>query len=298
MLVAEFACLSAGSALSLRMGLKGMMSMKRAGVIGDPVEHSLSPHMQNAAMEAAGVDARYELWQTSREELPGRIASLRDPAVLGANVTVPHKQAVMELVDGITETARRIGAVNTIIPTEDGLLGDNTDAYGFRTSIIEKIGMPLLRTALVLGAGGASRAVIVALQDMGADRVVIANRTDSTAAELAQEFGVEMTPWISARETTFPEVDLLINATSLGWYDELPVSKGDLAALPRHAVVMDLTYRHTAFLQAAEARGHATIDGLGMLIHQGARAFTLWTGLAAPVEAMRTAVLEEQARRA
>lgn len=272
--------------------------MKRAGVIGDPVEHSLSPLMQNAAMRTMGVDARYELWPTTAGALFETIAGLRQPDILGANVTVPHKQAVMTLVDEVTETARRIGAVNTIIVAAGGLRGDNTDAYGFRTSIVEKIGMPLLRTAVVLGAGGASRAVIVALQEMGADRVVIVNRTDATAADLAQEFKVEMMPWTAAREMALPEADFLVNATSLGWRDEMPVSASDLSRLPKHAVVMDLTYRHTAFLQAAESRGHAVVDGLGMLIHQGARAFTLWTGLDAPVDVMRAAVLEEQARRA
>jgi shikimate dehydrogenase len=271
--------------------------MKRAGVIGDPVEHSLSPHMQNAALREAGIDAQYELWQTSLEDLPARIASLRSSDILGANVTVPHKQAVMELVDDVTDVARKIGAVNTIIPTKDGLLGDNTDAYGFRTSITEKIGMPLLRTVVVLGAGGASRAVIVALEEMDADRVVIANRTDSRAATLAQEFGVEMAPWSAVREMVFSDVDFLVNATSLGWQDELPISEKDLSRLPKQAVVMDLTYRDTALLRAASARGHAVLDGLGMLIHQGARAFELWTGIAAPVEVMRSAVLAEQAKR-
>jgi shikimate dehydrogenase len=271
--------------------------MKRAGVIGDPVDHSLSPCMQSAAMQEAGIDAKYSLWPTSLEELPARIASLRSLDVLGANVTVPHKQAVIDLVDGVTETARRIGAVNTIIPTADGLLGDNTDAYGFRASITEKIGMPLLRTVVVLGAGGASRAVIVALQEMGAERIVITNRTDSRAATLAQEFGVEMAPWEEVSEMALPETDLLVNATSLGWHDELPISQKDLARLPKSAVVMDLTYRNTALLQAAGAHGHAVIDGLGMLVHQGARAFQLWTGVSAPVEAMRAAVLAEQAKR-
>ena len=272
--------------------------MKYAGVIGDPVEHSLSPAMQNAALQEAGLAARYELWPTPADEVPARISGLRSQGILGANVTVPHKQAVMGLLDGVTDTARKIGAVNTIIPSDDGLLGDNTDAYGFRTSLVEQIGMPLLRTVVILGAGGASRAVIVSLKEMGADRVVIANRTDLRAAELAQEFKLEMAPWSELRDGALPECDLLINATSLGWHDELPISSKDLDELPKSAVVMDLTYRNTALLRASAKRGHAVVDGLGMLVHQGARAFELWTGVEAPVEVMRDAVVAEQSTRA
>lgn len=272
--------------------------MKYAGVIGDPVDHSLSPAMQNAALQEAGIEARYELWSTSLDDVPVRISGLRSPEILGANVTVPHKQTVMEMLDGVTDTARKIGAVNTIIPTQDGLLGDNTDGYGFRASIVEQIGMPLLRTVVVLGAGGASRAVIVSLKEMGANRIVISNRTDLRAAELAQEFKMEMAPWAELRDVALSECDLLVNATSLGWHDELPIHTKDLDELPKSAVVMDLTYRDTALLRAAAKRGHAVVDGLGMLVHQGARAFELWTGVEAPVEVMRAAVLAEQATRA
>ena len=272
--------------------------MKRAGVIGNPVEHSLSPHMHNAAMQALGIDAIYELWPTAVEDLSARIGSLRQPDMLGANVTVPHKQAVMHLMDEVTETAQRIGAVNTIIPTGDGLVGDNTDAYGFQAALLERVEPLSLRTALVLGAGGASRAVIVALMDMGLERIVIANRTDSRAAELAQEFGVGMAPWESVGDMVFPEADVLVNATSLGWHDEMPVNAAALDRLSADSVVVDLTYRDTAFLREAAHRGFVAIDGLGMLIHQGARALTLWTGFDAPVDVMRAAVLAEQARRA
>lgn len=272
--------------------------MKRAGVIGDPVAHSLSPHMHNAAMQALGIDARYELWPTSAEELPTRVASLRHPDMLGANVTVPHKQAVMPLVDEVTEAAQRIGAVNTIIPTQRGLVGDNTDAYGFQASLLERVEPLSLQTAVVLGAGGASRAVIVALMDLGLERIVIANRTDSRAAALAREFGVGMAPWESVNREWFPDTDVLVNATSLGWHDEMPVNAKALKLLRTEAVVVDLTYRDTAFLQEAANRGHVAVDGLGMLIHQGARALSLWTGLDAPIDVMRAAVLTEQARRA
>lgn len=272
--------------------------MKRAGVIGDPVDHSLSPVMHRAAMRATGLAATYDAWPTALDALATRVASLREPDVLGANVTVPHKQAVMSLVDDLTETARRIGAVNTVIPTSSGLLGDNTDAYGFRRSLQEHVDRDEIECAVVLGAGGAARAVIVALQEMDVDSIVVVNRTDERAADLARELGAGMAPWTEAPESEFPQVDLLVNATSLGWHDEMPVSDEALARLPEGATVVDLTYRDTAFLRTAAARKHPVLDGLGMLVHQGARAFELWTGLDAPVAVMREAVLEEQARRA
>lgn len=272
--------------------------MKRAGVVGFPVDHSLSPVLQNAALRELGIDARYELWPTAPDDLPARVASLREPDILGANVTVPHKETAMGLLDSVTDVARRIGAVNTIIPTAEGLVGDNTDVHGFCTSIVDEIGMPLLRTVVILGAGGASRAVIVGLQEMRATRIVIANRTDLKAGALAQEFTIEMMPWDSVVEEGFEEADFLVNATSLGWNEgEMPVDAKALDRLPKSAVVMDLTYRSTPLLQAAAKRGHDVIDGLGMLLHQGARSFALWTGQEAPVEAMRTALLEGQAAR-
>jgi shikimate dehydrogenase len=271
--------------------------MKQAALIGNPVEHSLSPHMQNAALRALGIDATYELWHTEMDDLPARVARLREPQMLGGNVTVPHKQAVMSLVDELTDTARRIGAVNTVIPDEGGLLGDNTDAFGFRRSLEERFGPIPVTTVVVLGAGGASRAVVVALQEMGARSIILANRTPARADALAAEIGAATVPWDDAPGAVFPEADLLVNATSLGWHDELPVAADALTRLRPSAIVMDLTYRETAFLRAAEQSGHRTIDGLGMLVHQGARALTLWTGREAPVDVMRDAVVAEQARR-
>ncbi len=271
--------------------------MRRAGVIGDPVEHSLSPAMHNAAMRDLGIDARYELWGTALADLPRRIASLREPDVLGANVTVPHKQAVMPLIDEISETARRIGAVNTLIPHGTRLLGENTDAYGFRRSVEIVSPDRRIERAVILGAGGASRAVIVALQEMGAREITLANRTPAKASALAAEFGIDGVAWEDVATGAFPSADILVNATALGWHDEMPVPASSLDALPESALVMDLTYRLTPLLRAAEARGLRTLDGLGMLIHQGARALELWTGMQAPVDVMRDAVLAEQARR-
>lgn len=270
--------------------------MRRVGVIGDPVQHSLSPHMHNAAFRALGIDAMYELWETPLAALPDRVSGLRDAAALGANVTVPHKQAVMPMIDELSETARRIGAVNTIVRTPDGLSGDNTDAYGFRQSIDSAYPGTALSTAVVLGAGGASRAVIVALRQMGVDAIILANRTAERAERLATEFGITAVPWERVVDESFPQADILVNATALGWHDEIPVHAEALDRLRQTALMMDLTYRDTPLLRAAADRGLRTLDGLGMLIHQGARAFELWFGQPAPVDVMREAVRAEQAR--
>ena len=272
--------------------------MRYAGVIGDPVAHSLSPHMHNAAFVALGIDATYELWETAVEDLPSRIASLRDGRMLGGNVTVPHKQAVMTLLDKVSGTARQIGAVNTIIRDGERLLGDNTDAYGFRQSIEATFPGTGRESAVVLGAGGASRAVIVALREMGFGRIVLANRTHARAEALGNEFGVDVVSWETVADAAFPGASLLVNATSLGWHDELPIDADALGRLPADALVMDLTYRETPLLRAAGERGFSTLDGLGMLIYQGARAFELWLGQPAPVDVMRGAVVAEQSRRA
>jgi shikimate dehydrogenase len=277
--------------------------MRVAGLIGNPVEHSLSPAMHNAAFAALGIDARYELWPTDLDDLPDRIAGLRHGDILGANVTVPHKAAVMPLLDEVTDTARRIGAVNTIIPRDGRLVGDNTDAFGFRQSLDEATAGRSTRSALVVGAGGAARAVLVALQDAGIGDLRLVNRTVEKAVALAGSLSapgkpaIRPAPWAELGSIA-ASASLVVNATSIGWHgDELPFDPAIVAALPGDAVVMDLTYRQTALLRMAGDRGLRAADGLPMLIHQGARAFTLWTRQDAPVTAMTSAVREAYARR-
>jgi shikimate dehydrogenase len=275
----------------------------RAGLIGNPVDHSLSPAMQAAAFRATGIEGSYELWPTEDAGVPARVQGLRDPGTLGGNVTVPHKQRVMPEVDALSDTARRIGAVNTIINQDGRLLGDNTDAYGFAMTVRGTgIAIGPASRALVLGAGGAARAVIVALQDLGFGTIEIANRTPERAAALAAALGrageVAAVPW-GDLETRLPQADLLVNATALGWHaGELPLDIARIGLLPSRATVVDLTYRDTDLLTIARRLGLTAVDGLDMLIHQGARAFQLWTGVEPPVDAMREAVRAEQARRA
>lgn len=264
------------------------MSVVRVGLIGNPVEHSRSPRMHKAAFAALCMDAHYELWHTEADDVEARVASIRQAGIAGANVTVPHKEAVIPFLDEISETARRIGAVNTIIPRGDQLVGDNTDAYGFRASIEERFGEVAPTRAIVLGAGGASRAIIVALQEMGASVVLISNRTMAKAENLADELAATPLVWESLANE-LPTADVLVNATALGWHDEVVLEHEMVALLPPQALVMDLTYRHTPLLQSAESLGLRYLDGLGMLIQQGVRSFELWFDVTPPLDVMTTA---------
>ncbi|MBA2752859.1 MAG: shikimate dehydrogenase [Chloroflexia bacterium] len=265
--------------------------IRRLGVIGDPVAHSISPAIQGAALRETGFVATYERWHTPAADLPGRIADLRAPDVLGANVTVPHKQAVISLLDAVQPFAQRAGAVNTIIHHGERLIGDNTDIEGFGTALAAACPDVAGRAAVVLGAGGAARAVVLALEQAGADPITVANRDPARAAALATALAPSVVATAGVDLETLRELlgeaRLLVNATSVGWHgDDLPIPADLLAALPADAVLIDLTYRDTALLRAARDRGLAAHDGLAMLVYQGARAFTLWTGMDAPVEAM------------
>ncbi|MDP9362949.1 MAG: shikimate dehydrogenase [Chloroflexota bacterium] len=266
----------------------------RVGLIGDPVAHSLSPAIQQPALDALGVPATYELWRTPASELGRRLADLRAPQVLGANVTVPHKVAVLDLIDDISESARRAGAVNTIVCRDERLIGENTDVHGFATALAEACPDVAGRPALILGAGGAARAVALALGTLGIPDVSVANRDRGRAERLAADLAPasvrvagldeeEVAPGLATAR-------LLINATSLGWHrGEMPLPADLLSRLPEDALVVDLTYRETDLLAAAASRGLATLDGLSMLVHQGARALELWTGRAAPLDVMMSA---------
>lgn len=273
-------------------------------LIGDPVAHSRSPAMQNAALRHLGVGAHYRAVQTPAAELAARVASLREPHYLGANVTLPHKQAVIPLLDELEPEAARIGAVNTIYKRPDGaLIGANTDAPGLLADLGEAGFDPSGRPAVLLGASGAARAAAFALAGAGVSSLVIANRTPERAEELladlltaiTDEHGLtasgELPPPLIALALDDPDLPaelaacaLLINATPLGW------APGD-TPLPDPPVgpqtlVYDMVYQPTRLLAEAAAHGARTRSGGGMLVHQGALALTRWTGRAAPVEVM------------
>ena len=266
----------------------------RLGVIGDPVAHSLSPALHQPALDQLGIPAVYERWHTTAAELRSRVEGLRDPQVLGASVTVPHKIAVKDLLDEVSPAARRAGAVNTVVNRGGELFGDNTDIYGFGVTVADSLGGRPLKLAVVLGAGGAARAVVLALEAAGAGEIMVANRDADRAAQLARELDpapvrpARLDDEFLARE--LPRAGMLVNATSLGWHPgETPIALSHLDLLPAGALVADLSYRDTDLLLAAQRRGLKTVDGLPMLVHQGARAFELWTGSRAPVETMLAA---------
>jgi shikimate dehydrogenase len=275
---------------------------KRVVLIGHPVAHSLSGAMHQAAFDALGIDATYELWDRSPLQLADAVAELRDDDFLGANVTIPHKERVVPLVDRRTEEALATGAVNTITKEGKRLVGHNTDVPGFKTALDRLVGRQKMpRHAVVLGAGGGARAVVYGLITEGFQRVVIFNRHLHRAEGLVRHFGrsaahmeLRAMPWHeSVIEAELSKTRVLVNATSIGLHgDETPVP-GEL--IPPDLFVLDLIYRRTRLLADAAAAGCTVADGETMLLHQGAAAFTLWTGRPAPLELMQERLAEARA---
>jgi shikimate dehydrogenase len=261
--------------------------MHRLGVLGWPVAHSRSPAMQNAALAALGMgDWHYQLLPVPPELFAETARGLGGAGFVGANVTIPHKQAALALADSASEAARAIGAANTLMFAADATIAaENTDAPG----LIAAIGEPLHgKRALVLGAGGSARAAVWALREAGAAEVLVWNRTTARAAELARELGVSA--------VAEPErAELLVNCTAVGLAPAPGEELGQLgltrALIGEFETVVDLVYREdtTELLAAAQAQGARTLDGLEILVAQGALSFELWTGREAPLQAMHEA---------
>jgi shikimate dehydrogenase len=275
---------------------------KRVVLIGHPVAHSLSGAMQQAAFDDQGIDARYELWDRAPIALADAVGELRTDDFLGANVTIPHKERMVPLVDRLTEDAHITGAVNTITKEGKRLIGHNTDVPGFKTALDKLVGRQKMpRHAVVLGAGGGARAVVHGLITEGFQRVIVFNRHLHRAEALVKHFGrsaahmeLRAMPWHeSIIEAELAKTKVLVNATSIGLTtDETPVA-GEL--MPPDLLVLDLIYNRTRFLREAEAAGATVLDGELMLLHQGAAAFTLWTGKPAPLELMQAKLKEARA---
>lgn len=268
-------------------------STRFAGIIGWPVSHSLSPAMHNAAFAACGLNWAYLAFAVEAARVPEAVAGLAAVGCGGLNVTIPHKQAVMEHCSSVSEAAAAIGAANTLIP--DGMGGfraDNTDAEGFQRALDAAVPEDVAAgVVLLIGAGGAARAVAYAVRSRGG-RLLVSNRSPEKAAELGWVVPFDPT----ALNAAASEATLVVNATSLGMgSDEVP-SQLPLAGLGPNQVVNDLVYRPggTPWSAAAAARGARTVDGLGMLLHQGAAAFERWTGRPAPVDVMREALQPEK----
>ena len=272
----------------------------RLGVIGYPLRQSISPAFQQAALDHLGLDARYERWEIPPDQLAGRIGELRSPELLGFNVTVPHKEAVFALLDEASVEARSIGAVNVVVHGGGRLVGHNTDAGGFLRALREDGGCdPQGLHALVLGAGGGARAVCFALLRAGASLLTIANRTEGRAGAVVEAMGgqaggMRTIPLergsLSAVLRGRPAVELIVNCTTLGMrHGPTPdASPLEVDLISPGALVYDLIYnpRETPLLQGARQAGARSLDGLPMLVHQGAEAFRLWTGREPPVEVM------------
>lgn len=268
-----------------------------AGVLGDPIGHSLSPLLHNHWLAHYALPGRYVHLQVKAAELPAALNGLKALGFRGGNVTVPHKEAALALVDEADAAARRIGAVNTLVIAADGcLIGRNTDAYGFLANLQNgAAGFAAdAGPALVLGAGGAARAVLAALIDAGCPQLRLSNRTEARAQALRHAFGptVTVVPW-QARVAALDGAALVVNTTSLGMTGQAPLDL-DLTPLPRSALVTDIVYAPlvTPLLAAAAARGNPTVDGLGMLLHQAVPGFAAWFGVRPEVTAeLRALVL-------
>lgn len=275
---------------------------KRVVLIGHPVAHSLSGAMQQAAFDHLGIDARYELWDRPPAALAEALAELRTDEFLGANVTIPHKERVVPLMDRQTDEAHATGAVNTLTREGRKLVGHNTDVAGFKVALDRMVGRQKMpRQAVVLGAGGGARAVVYGLIREGFQRVVVFNRHLHRAESLVKHFGrsaahmdLVAKPWHeSIIEFELSKTKVLINATSIGLdTDESPVPA---AILLPELMVLDLIYAQTRLLRDAASAGCHTADGELMLLHQGAAAFTLWTGQPAPIDVMAAALADARA---
>jgi shikimate dehydrogenase len=308
-------------------------ALLRVGLIGNPVAHSYSPRFQQAAFDACGIPARYELWQTTENELSARVASLLAPQSMGANITIPYKEAVLPLLDVVDPLAARIGAVNTIVHRNEYLYGYNTDAPGLLYALVE-LGVGKLRattsaappfpfedegglresfsfegyTVVMLGAGGAARGAAFALVNASVECLVIVNRNLERAQRLAAEVQQESSCQVfclNDPEYLIPgQRSLIINATPVGMHlaneqgqgdieKSSPLSAEVLARFAPGTFVFDMIYNPTQTQLLCQARtlGLRAVNGLPMLLHQGALAFTLWTGQPAPLELMRSALL-------
>ncbi|MDH5748908.1 MAG: shikimate dehydrogenase [Rhodospirillales bacterium] len=277
----------------------------KAGVMGWPVGHSLSPRLHGYWLKQYGINGTYQAIAVRPEDLGDALNNLKRDDFAGVNLTVPHKEAALAHMDEVTDAARRIGAVNTVVLTpEGGLAGSNTDGFGFMENL--KAALSSRRVswrvdsgpAVVVGAGGAARAIVCALVDAGVGELRLINRSEGRARDLAKAIGgpFDVIPW-AGRESALAGAALLVNTTTLGMTGQPPLDLS-LAALPETAVVNDIVYAplETPLLAAARARGNPVVDGLGMLLHQARPGFAAWFGIEPEVtEDLRAWVLKGMA---
>jgi shikimate dehydrogenase len=281
------------------MGISGKTRV--CAIIGDPVEHSLSPVMHNAAFKELGLNLVYVAFTVTTKELKDAILGARRLGLRGLNVTMPHKNAVMNYLDEVDATAKAIGAVNTILSNQGKLIGYNTDGNGAMIALQENGVYPEEKKLVLLGAGGAAKAIAYhAAQDV--DELVILNRTPEKAKKLAdmlrKSFGNKVkggTLSSTVLKDELETADILVNATSVGMHPNVNSSPVPSSLLRRDLCVMDIIYNplETRLIADAKSVGAKVVSGLEMLIYQGAVAFEIWTNCPAPVEVMRNAALNE-----
>ena len=275
----------------------------RLGIFGWPVAHSKSPQMHESAASALGIELRYERFEVAPDDLADAVERKHEAGIDGYNLTVPHKEAIMALIDEVAPAARAIGAVNTVVRVDGRYIGHNTDAPGLVRSL-EEAGVQVGDArVVVVGAGGAARAAVVGLANAGASEVTVLSRRPEQGEALVRSLGahvecaLDAAP-LSEASWSFETATLLVQATSatlesnpgaVAFAAALPID-----ALPAEAAVVDMVYKplKTSVLARAENRGLKVVDGLGMLLHQGAIAFEMWTGFEAPVEVMRSALTD------
>lgn len=264
-----------------------MTTIRKAGVIGWPIKHSRSPLIHSYWLKQLGIEGRYEKIAVEPENLPAFISTLSANDFQGINVTIPHKEAVLALADKQTDEAKTIGAANTLWFEQGQLIAGNTDGYGFLTHLKNSAEhWQQAKPAMVLGAGGAARAIIYALIGENVPEIILTNRTRSRAEELASHFQnhvrqgqLTICDWEEKEEEIY-KIGLLVNTTSLGMSGNQPLEI-DLTRLPAYCICYDIVYTplETNLLRKARARGLVGVDGLGMLIHQAAPGFEKWFGI-------------------
>ncbi|WP_438346922.1 shikimate dehydrogenase [Paenibacillus sp. FA6] len=270
----------------------------RLAVIGDPIAHSKSPVMHNAALAALGIVGEYIPLHVSRQDLGQAISRMKELGFRGINVTIPHKVDVMAYVDRLDESAAMIGAVNTIVNENGYLTGYNTDGIGYVRSLKDETHVSLRgKSIMVLGAGGAARGIVHALAQEEPKTIVIANRTEDKAVQLAEEWNSMGNIYGIAidKSTSFlTGMDIVINTTSIGMHPHMDQSAIDPECIPTGIIVSDLIYNPltTELLKRSHERGCTIHGGLGMFVNQGAYALEYWTGMPAPIDKMRQAVLQ------
>ena len=277
---------------------------KLCGVIGDPVEHTMSPPMHNAAFRELGIDYIYLPFKAKKEALGRAIEGMRALNIRGVNIIIPHKVAVIQFLDEMDPLAEKIGAVNTIVNDEGVLKGYNTDAHGFLQTLLERGIEPKGKKVVILGAGGATRAISFILAERGANLVLL-NRTPDKAKEYAdaisKNFQREAKALPLDKENlgeALREADILVNTTSVGMSPDIDNTLVTSDLLRPSLIVYDIVYNpiKTKLLREAEAAGAKTISGVDMLVSQGALGFERWTGLKAPVKVMRDELVKQLTR--